>query len=79
MASFALVIIADDVTAHVNAKDDRWRFEFTQARLAPTFRIEAEGPTVAYVALFADLSLSFDLVERLIEAAAEESCEDEWW
>jgi hypothetical protein len=51
--------------------DDRWRFEFTQARLAPTFRIEAEGPTMAYVALFPDLSLSFDLVERLIEAAAE--------
>jgi hypothetical protein len=67
------------VTAHVNAKDDRWRFEFTQACLAPTFRIEAEGPTVAYVALFPDLFLSFDLVERLIEAAAEEFCEDEWW
>jgi hypothetical protein len=41
VASFALVIIADGVTTHVNAKDDRWRFEFTQARLAPTFRIEA--------------------------------------
>ena len=48
VASFALVVIADDVTAydfsaerivksgkkvvtaHVNAKDDRWRFEFAQ-------------------------------------------------
>jgi hypothetical protein len=35
------------------------------------FRIEAEGSKRAYVALFPDLSLSFDLVERLIEAAAE--------
>lgn len=40
-------------------------------RSAPMFRIETEGWTMAYVAIFPDLSLSFDLVERLIEAAAE--------
>jgi hypothetical protein len=40
-------------------------------RSAPTFRIETEGGTMAYTAIFSDLSLSFDLVERLIEAAAE--------
>ncbi len=40
-------------------------------RSAPMFRTEMEGRTRAYVAVFPDLSLSFDLVERLIEAAAE--------
>jgi hypothetical protein len=35
------------------------------------FRAETEGRTQAYRAFFPDLSLSFDLVERLIEAAAE--------
>jgi hypothetical protein len=51
VASFAFVVIADDVTAydfsaerivksgkkivtaHVNAKDDRWRFEFAQMNM----------------------------------------------
>ncbi len=41
------------------------------ARSAPTFRSETEGRTPAYMAIFPDLSLSFDLVERLIGAAAE--------
>ncbi len=40
-------------------------------RSAPMFRIETEVRTMTYVAIFPDLSLSFDLVERLIEAAAE--------
>jgi hypothetical protein len=40
-------------------------------RSAPTFQIETEGRTMAYAAVFPDLSQSFDLVERLIEAAAE--------
>jgi hypothetical protein len=35
------------------------------------FRAETEGRTLAYTAIFPDLSLSFDLVEQLIEAAAE--------
>jgi hypothetical protein len=35
------------------------------------FRTETEGLTMAYVAIFPDLSLSFDLVERLIAAASE--------
>ena len=41
------------------------------ARSAPMFRTETEGRTPTYVAIFPDLSLSFDLVERLIGAAAE--------
>lgn len=41
------------------------------ARSAPMFRTEMEGRTPAYTAIFPDLSLSFDLVERLIGAAAE--------
>jgi hypothetical protein len=41
------------------------------AHSAPMFRAEAEGRTMAYVAIFPDLSLSFDFVERLIEEAAE--------
>ena len=41
------------------------------ARSAPMFRMETEGRTPAYMAIFPDLSLSFDLVERLIGAAAE--------
>ena len=41
------------------------------ARSAPMFRTETEGQTPTYVAIFPDLSLSFDLVERLIGAAAE--------
>lgn len=41
------------------------------ARSAPMFRIEMEGRTPAYTAIFPNLSLSFDLVERLIGAAAE--------
>ena len=41
------------------------------ARSAPVFRTETEGRTPAYLAIFPDLSLSFDLVERLIEAAVE--------
>lgn len=41
------------------------------ARSAPMFRTETEGLTPAYTAIFPDLSLSFDLAERLIEAAAE--------
>jgi hypothetical protein len=40
-------------------------------RSAPLFQIETGYRTMAYVASFPDLSLSFDLVERLIEAAAE--------
>lgn len=40
-------------------------------RSAPIFRTETEGRTPAYTAIFPDLSLSFDLVERLVEAAAE--------
>jgi len=35
------------------------------------FRTETEGRMLAYVAIFPDLALSFDLVERLIGAAAE--------
>jgi len=41
------------------------------AHSAPMFRAETEGRRQAYTAIFPDLSLSFDLVERLIEAAAE--------
>jgi hypothetical protein len=41
------------------------------AHSAPMFRTETEGRIRAYTAIFPDLSLSFDLVERLIEAAAE--------
>ena len=41
------------------------------AHSAPIFRTETEGRPPAYTAIFPDLSLSFDLVERLIEAAAE--------
>lgn len=41
------------------------------ARSAPKFQTETEGRTPAYLAIFPDLSLSFDLVERLIGAAAE--------
>lgn len=41
------------------------------AHSAPMFRTETEGRTSAYTAIFPDLSLSFDLVERLIAAAAE--------
>ncbi len=41
------------------------------AHSAPMFRTETEGRMPAYTAIFPDLSLSFDLVERLIEAAAE--------
>ncbi len=41
------------------------------AHSAPMFRTEKEGRTLVYTAIFPDLSLSFDLVERLIEAAAE--------
>lgn len=41
------------------------------ARSAPMFRMETEGRTPAYMVIFPDLSLSFDLVERLIGAAAE--------
>ena len=41
------------------------------ARSAPMFRTETDGRTPAYTAIFPDLSLSFDLVERLIGAAAE--------
>ena len=43
----------------------------SMARSAPMFRTETEGRTPTYVAIFPDLSLSFDLVERLIGAAAE--------
>ena len=39
------------------------------ARSTPMSRTETEGRTPAYVAIFPDLSLSFDLVERLIGAA----------
>ena len=41
------------------------------AHSAPMFRAETEGRRQAYTAIFPDLSLSFDLVERLIGAAAE--------
>ncbi|MEK6633249.1 MAG: hypothetical protein AABY94_08015 [Nitrospirota bacterium] len=41
------------------------------ARSAPMFRTETDGRTPASLAIFPDLSLSFDLVERLIGAAAE--------
>ena len=41
------------------------------ARSAPKFRLETDGRPPAYLATFPDLSLSFDLVERLIGAAAE--------
>lgn len=41
------------------------------ARSAPVFRTETEGRTSAYLAIFTDLSLSLDLVERLIGAASE--------
>ncbi len=41
------------------------------ARSAPMFRTETEGRTSAYMAIFPDVSLSFDLVERLIGVAAE--------
>lgn len=41
------------------------------ARSAPKFRLETDGRSPAYIAIFPDLSLSFDLVERLIVAASE--------
>lgn len=41
------------------------------ARSAPVFRTETEGRTPVCLAIFPDLSLSFDLVERLIGAASE--------
>jgi len=41
------------------------------AHSAPMFRTETEGRKSMYTAIFPDLSLSFDLVERLIEAATE--------
>lgn len=41
------------------------------ARSAPVFRFETEAPASAYTAIFPDLSLSFDLVERLIGSASE--------
>ncbi len=41
------------------------------ARSSPKFQTETEGRTPAYLAIFPDLSQSFDLVERLIGAAAE--------
>lgn len=41
------------------------------ARLSPKFQTETEGWVPAYLAIFPDLSQSFDLAERLIGAAAE--------
>lgn len=38
-------------------------------RSVPMFRIDTEGLTLAYMTTFPDLSLSFNLVERLIGAA----------
>ena len=46
------------------------------ARSAPLFRTKTEGRTPAYMAIFPDLSLSFDLVERLIGAAPSAGCTD---
>jgi hypothetical protein len=40
------------------------------ARSAPAFRIETEGLETAYMAIFPDMSLSFDLVERLLGEAS---------
>lgn len=54
-----------------NSKSETLPLVLSLYRSAPMFRIETEGRTMAYVAIFSDLSLSFDLVERLIEAAAE--------
>ncbi len=44
---------------------------FSLACSAPMFRTETEDWTPAYMAIFPHLSLPFDLVERLIGAAAE--------
>ncbi len=41
------------------------------ARSAPKFQTETEGRSPVYLTTFPDLSLSFDLVERLIGAASE--------
>lgn len=54
-----------------HSKSEALPLVLSMYRSAPMFRIETEGRTMAYVAIFPDLSLSFDLVERLIEAAAE--------
>jgi hypothetical protein len=54
-----------------NSKSESLPLVLSLYRSAPMFRIETGDRTMAYVAIFPDLSLSFDLVERLIEAAAE--------
>lgn len=54
-----------------NSKSESLPLVLSLYRSAPLFRIETEGRTMAYAAVFPDLSLSFDLVERLIETAAE--------
>ncbi|TKB53465.1 MAG: hypothetical protein E8D50_07060 [Nitrospira sp.] len=54
-----------------HSKSESLPLVLSMYRSAPMFQIETEGRTMAYVAVFPDLSLSFDLVERLIEAAAE--------
>ena len=41
------------------------------ARSSPKFQTETEGRTPACLAIFPDLSLSFDVVERRIGAVAE--------
>jgi hypothetical protein len=54
-----------------NSKSESLPLVLSLYRSAPMFQIETGDWTMAYVAIFPDLSLSFDLVERLIEAAAE--------
>lgn len=46
-------------------------FVLSLARSAPMFRSKTESRMPVYMAIFPDLSLSFDLVERLLGAAAE--------
>ena len=54
-----------------HSKSEALPLVLSLARSAPMFRTETDGRTPASLAIFPDLSLSFDLVERLIGAAAE--------
>ena len=54
-----------------HSKSEALPLVLSLCRSAPMFRTETEGRISMSTAIFPDLSLSFDLVERLIEAAAE--------
>lgn len=55
----------------LHSKSEALPLVLSLAHSAPMFQTETEGRTSVSTAIFPDLSLSFDLVERLIGAAAE--------